>query len=192
MEVTGRFGMQMTQSEYDTDEHCKETYAHFGLAYFLANVFETGLAIAVLQLDFMSSTMEKLKREGRSTFNQEAFNAGFDAYMASQHALTLGNLIKRALALTEFPDELKHTISEVKKRRDFLAHHYFRERDIDLMSREGRNRMIAELEEAQKLFKQADMVLDEFMTPCRQKFGLTDEAIEFQLQEIRRQHSISE
>lgn len=178
-------------SDYDVEAHNKETYAHFGLAFHAVNVFEAGLAIAVMQLDFLTRTAERLKREGLSAFDRAAYNAEFDRFMASQHALSLGNLIKRALSLAEIPPSLKELIAEVKKRRDFLAHHFFRERDIAFMTKDGRDQMIAELDIYRELFAKADLELSDFMAPYRQRFGMTDELLEEQYAELLRTHGIS-
>lgn len=175
----------------ETAEHSKETYAYFGLAFHAANVFEAGLAIAVLQLDFLTQTIDRLKREGRSSFDKAVYEAEFDTFMASQHALSLGNLIKRALSVAEIPAPPKDKIAEVKRRRDFLAHHFFRERDIEFLTRQGRDGMIAELEAARDLFAEADRALDDFMAPHRRRLGMTDEALAAQYAELLRTNGIT-
>jgi hypothetical protein len=45
------------------------------------------------------------------------------------------------------------------------------------MSRDGREKMIEELERAQKLFEAADERLNEVAMPLREKYGLTDERL---------------
>ena len=80
----------MTDATYDGDEHVKTVFAHFGRAYFMANVFETGLAIAIMQLEFLTGVAERIRREGRENFDQARYEADFDAFMDGQHAKTLG------------------------------------------------------------------------------------------------------
>ena len=45
------------------------------------------------------------------------------------------------------------------------------------MSRDGREKMIQELEQAQKLFDEADERLTEVAKPLREKYGLSDERL---------------
>jgi hypothetical protein len=49
----------MSSELYDEGEHYKEVYAHFGLAYYMAGVFESGLANAILQLDYLTKVAEE-------------------------------------------------------------------------------------------------------------------------------------
>ncbi len=171
----------MTNDDYDKGEHVKETFAYFGRAYYMANVFETGLALAILHLDFLKETMEAIKRAGRRSFNQAKYEEAFDVFMERQHAQTLGNLIKRAQGLADMDMSLKRSLAEVKVRRDFLAHHFFRDRSTEFASRSGRDKMISELETAHGLFFSADRALSEFMGPHRKRLGLSDEIVEAQL-----------
>jgi hypothetical protein len=46
------------------------------------------------------------------------------------------------------------------------------------MSRDGLEKMIQELERAQRLFEAADERLTEIAKPLREKYGLTDEKLE--------------
>jgi hypothetical protein len=168
----------MTSDNYDEGEHHKEVYAHFGLAYYMANVFETGLALAVLQLDFLTEVMESLKRQGRKGFDSVKYEADFDTFMNRQHAQTLGNLIKRVQGLADMDASLKDLIAEAKERRDFVAHHFFRERSEGFASRRGRDKMIVELQSARDLFSAADRAVTKFMEPRLNRLGMSNEIIE--------------
>lgn len=171
---------------YDEGEHVKEVFAHFGLAYYLSGVFETGLAIALLTLDFLTKQKAELQRVGKKDFNRSKFEAEFDAFLDSQHAKTLGNLIKRIRELTDANDALKALLTTTKGRRDFLAHHFFRERAEDFGRRNGRNRMLAELKEAQELFEAADRQLTAHMHPILTGLGMPVDVIEAHIREYIR------
>ena len=54
----------MIEEPYDKGDHIKSVFAYFGRAYYMANVFETGLAIALMQLDFLTDVMARLRRKG--------------------------------------------------------------------------------------------------------------------------------
>jgi hypothetical protein len=162
----------------DEDEHVKEVFAYFGRAYYMANVFERGLALAVVQLDFLPEVMESLKRQGRKGFDGAQYKAEFDAFMNRQHAQTLGNLSKRVQELADMDVSLKDLIAEAKGRRNFVAHHFFYERAHEFASRRGRDKMIVELENARDLFEAANHALTKFIEPHINRLGLSNEIIE--------------
>jgi hypothetical protein len=54
--------------------------------------------------------------------------------------------------VTTVPNDLEGLLTEALKKRNFLTHHFFRERAELFMSRHGREKMIQELERAQKIF----------------------------------------
>jgi hypothetical protein len=172
--------------DYDDGEHIKELFAYFGRAYYMANVFETGLAIAVLNLDFLTETANKIRQNGKTRFDRSAYEAEFDDFMNQQHAKTLGNLIKRLNELIEIGEPMKSLLSESKSKRDFFAHHFFRERSEAFVSRTGRDSMIEELERAHDLFKSADRALQELIEPYLERHGMTKELIEAETERFLR------
>lgn len=171
-------GLPVMHDSYDKGEHTKEVFAYFGRAYYMANVFETGLALAVVQLDFMVEVMETVKRTGLNDFDRTNYENEFDAFMNRQHAQTLGNLIKRVHGLANMDTSLKDLIAEAKKRRDFVAHHFFRERSEAFVTRHGREEMIHELEIAHEIFVAADRALAKFMEPHLNRLGMNNAMIE--------------
>jgi hypothetical protein len=165
----------MTYDHYDEGDHNMEVYAYFGLAFYMANVFETNVAQAVLCLDFLTQTMETIKSQGGKGFDRARYTADFDAFMSRQHAQTLGKLIKRAQELVDMGASLKALIAEAKVQRDFLAHHFWRERAEWFASRRGRDNLIAELKKATGQFDAVDHALTKFMQPHYDQIGLTQE-----------------
>lgn len=180
----------MSAEPYNEDEHCKEVYAHFGLAYFTACVFESGLANAILQLDYLTQVAKDYRLIGRENFDRSAYEAGFDAFLAKQHALSLGNLVKRVQELTEMEADLKAQIVEAKARRDFLAHHFFRERAVEFCKRNGRDTMIAELVTACTIFDSVDQALTEFIEPYRKKIGISKELLSKYTARFLKEHGL--
>lgn len=67
--------------DFDDGEQIKETFAYFGRAYYMANVFETGLAVAIMQLDFLVETRRRYIAERPTTFDRPKYEADFDAFM---------------------------------------------------------------------------------------------------------------
>jgi len=152
--------------KYDPDEHTKEVYAHFGLAIYLAQVLEHGLVIALVYADLMP------KRKPHHT------TADFDLFMDKHFETTMGRLINTVRKQVSVPPELEALLLGARTKRNWLAHHYFRERAEDFMNEPGREKMIAELKEAHILFERADELLGEVVRPLRHKFGYTDEKLE--------------
>lgn len=162
---------------YDKGAHVKETFAYFGRAYYMANVFEEGLGNAILQLDFLKQQLPLMKKAGRANFDRAKYEAEFDIFVKNHQAKTLGNLIKRVFELAEFEPELKLRIAEAKRLRDFLAHHFFRERAEAFATRSGRDQMIEELDRAHGIFEAADRDLGSFMGPFLSRSGVKDEKV---------------
>ncbi len=163
----------MSEEHYDEGLHHKEVYAHFGATYESANIFEYGLALAIMKLDYLTEWRKKSREEGRTNFDKSSYEAGFDVFMAKQHAQTLGNLITRVQNLAEMGPDLKAQILRAKERRDFLAHHFFRVRAFEFFKREGRDAMIAELVATRQLFDLADNALSDFIEPYQRKLGIS-------------------
>lgn len=153
-----------------TDEHVKTVYAHFGLALYLAQVLEHGLANALM-------CAELLPRRAGKPVPRKQWEAEFDGFMDEQFEQTLGRLIRGLRTATSIPTDLEGLLTEALKTRNFLTHHFFRQRAESFMSRDGREKMIQELERAQKLFETADERLTEVAKPLREKYGLSDERL---------------
>jgi len=154
-----------------TDEHVKTVYAHYGLALYLAQCLEHGLANALVYVDL-------IPRKARAVRTREEWTAEFDSFMGRSFGQTLGRLIRDLRETTAVPPGLEDKLTHALWRRNLLAHHFFRERADEFMSARGRNSMIRELEEAQTLFQAADDLLDRTIKPVREKHGFTDDRLE--------------
>ena len=153
---------------YDEDEHVKAVYAHFGLAVYFSQVLEHGLVNALVFIDLLP------RKAGRPVAKQEWFKE-FDAFMDQHFETTLGKMIRSLKNVISIPHDLESLLAEALNKRNFLAHHYFKDRSTEFMTKLGRDKMILELQEARTLFEHADDKLDEVVRPLRERFGLTDE-----------------
>lgn len=162
--------MVMTEHSDDKNEHVKNVYAHFGLAMYFAQVLEHGLANAMMSAQLLP------QRAGRPVKKKE-WEAEFDAFMNEQYQQTLGRLIRALKNSTSVPSSLEGLLAEALERRNYLTHHYFRERAEAFMSWKGREQMIEELQGAQELFDLADSRLTAVEKQLREKYGLTDERL---------------
>jgi hypothetical protein len=155
----------------DDDSHTRETYAHFGLAMYLAQVFEHGLVNAMVVARLPESN--RIQR------------GSIDAFMDQKFEQTLGRLIRDLREFVEVPEALGDQMAEALRRRNWLAHAYFRERAAHFLTRSGRDQMISELEAAQELFHQTDRALEDVLAPIRERFGLTEEALQREIDRVR-------
>jgi len=159
------------------DEHVKTVYAHYGLALYIAQCLEHGLAIALVYLDLIT-------RKARAVRTQEEWTAEVDSFMDRNFEQTLGRLIRNLRDTTDVPSELEDQLAQALKCRNWLTHHFFRERASEFMSASGRDSMIRELEKAQELFQAADDLLGRTIKPIREKYGYTDERLEKSYKEL--------
>jgi hypothetical protein len=90
---------------------------------------------------------------------------------------TLGQLIRKLSGVATVPSNLASKLENALRLRNWLAHHYFRQRATEWVSREGRDQMISELKECRKSFVEADRLLDATFKPVREKYGFTDERL---------------
>jgi hypothetical protein len=158
-------------NEGSKDEQVKTVYAHFGLALYLAQVLEHGLANALMWA-------ELLPRRAGKPVSRKQWETEFDLFMNQQFEKTLGRLIRGLGKAASVSADLEDILTDALKTRNFLAHHFFRERAESFMSRDGRDKMIEELERAQRLFDFAEVQLTEVAKPLREKYGFTDERLE--------------
>ena len=159
-----------TENDDDKDEHVKNVYAHFGLAMYFAQVLEHGLANTMV-------CAELLPRRAGKPVPKKAWEAEFDAFMNEQYQQTLGRLIRALKNATSIPPDLEDLLIAALEKRNYLAHQYFRERAETFMSWKGREKMIEELQGAQKLFDNAEARLTAIERQLREKYGLTDERL---------------
>jgi hypothetical protein len=155
----------------DENEHTKNVYAHFGLAVYFSQVREHGLVNTLLFADLLPSRAPAVKTRGQ-------WEKAFDSFMDDHFRTTLGRMIQSLQSAVAVPVDLESLLRVALEKRNWLAHHYFRERAEDFMTENGRNKMIAELDEARDLFEKADNRLGELMKPLREKYGFTDEKID--------------
>ncbi len=101
-----------------------------------------------------------------------------------------GRGYKRVQTLAEIGADLKAQIVEAKARRDFLAHHFFRERAVEFCKRDGRDAMIAELVAARMIFERVDEALTDFIEPRRKKLGISNELLAKHTARFLEQHGL--
>lgn len=157
----------------DKSEHIKEVYAHFGLAMYMAQVLEHGIVNAFIFLELLPKTKGKWSPDE------------FESYLDSEFDKTLGRLIGKLRKLTSIDNNLESLLDLALKKRNWLVHHYFRERAAELLSTSGRNSMILELLQSRDLFKETDEKLEAVITPLMNQVGLTTDKLEEHLKKFK-------
>lgn len=158
-------------ADENADEHTKTVFAYFGAALYFAQVLEHGLVLALASLALIPEKLPRVR-------DKEEWSAVFDSFMDRQFKRTLGALLSDLRSLTPVPSQLDMLLGTALSKRNWLTHYYFRERAAEFTSNPGRERMIAELEEARALFEGAGTLLDSVVRPIRERYGITDERIE--------------
>jgi hypothetical protein len=162
----------------DDDERARDLYAHFGLAYYLAAVLEEGLAQAIMQADFLVRKRDAITAAGAAGFDRAAYEAQLDSYMERVNRMTAGAMARQLAQVTKLDPALVTQIERAIERRNFLAHHFFRERVEKFYSRQGQDELLAELLGDQELFGAVDRAVHAAMAPIREAVGMPEDLLQ--------------
>lgn len=152
------------------NEETKDVYAHFGLAMYFAQVLEHGVVNTMV--------LARMKERHRTT------RAEIDSFMDTQFERTLGQMLRELGQHLAVPSSVEPVLRDALKKRNWLAHHYFRQRSVEFMNAKGRSAMLQELREATILFRAADDALSELTREVQLKLGIDDAAIEREMKEL--------
>jgi len=150
-------------TDLDENEHCKEVYAHAGLALYFAQVLEHGVVNAMLF--------------ARMPEYEKVTRAELDAFLAKQFEKTLGAMLKAMRRYVTVPPDVEKLLNEALRKRNRLTHEFFREFAEHFMNAKGRDEMLAWLQDAESMFQRANTELKSLTTQIREKYGITEEAI---------------
>ena len=159
------------------EDDATEVFAYFGKAIFMANVVETALAQTLMQVEFMKGVRNEFVRTKGHNFSPKKYEQDFDAFMKEQISKTMGKLKLRVEEMARFDDKLKSRISQATERRNFLAHHFWRESGTLLLTKAGRDKMIGELKGDCDIFERLEQDIIEATKPIRQELGIRDEEL---------------
>lgn len=109
----------------------KEVYAHFGLTFSAFAALEHGL-VNILAQHLTSSSSEPSRQL-------------FDENMHKCFSMTLGNIIRSLEKFYPSGEDFLDSIKQAKLERDFLAHRFFRENMLYMLSHEGLKHLLVEL-----------------------------------------------
>lgn len=160
----------------DSDsEECKDVYAHFGLAMYLAQCVEQSMIQLLIFFDFFENN-------ARHWESEEKWSVDFGVFESAVSRNTMGRLIGLLKKLDNFSQLLdegfESLLREALDKRNWLAHAYFSDRAESFLHSSGRAKMIAELEEAGALFKSVEDRLNPITYALAGKYGLTERLIQ--------------
>jgi hypothetical protein len=138
----------------------REVYAKFGLAMYVGQVLEHEI-VNLLSWSGISA--------GEYATYEQAESASSELFGKTMGTLK-ATLLRRRVDLGHLDDDLMRAV----RLRNFLAHNYFRERAAAAMTREGREQMIAELDQAIEFFQEVDAKLTPFTLRIVEEFGLME------------------
>jgi hypothetical protein len=151
-------------TDQEKSEHRKEVYAYAGLALYWAQCLEHSLENFLCLHARVSGECVTL--------------AQLDSFDERVEKHTLGRLLTETRKRVEFESGAEELLTTALERRNFLTHHFFKERSIDFMSKAGRDRMITELIEMRECLQHADTVATVICRALQEVLGITDEIIE--------------
>ena len=148
----------------------REVFARFGVALYFAQCLEQ-------QIGLMLSTMYNrnlmlASPEERDTILDEVLSK------------TLGQMEKDLKSKNVLPSTLEPRLREAVKLRNWLAHRYFYDRAVEMLTKHGREHMIVELQRKADFLKELDEEFTCIQKQWRRKMGISDEHMQFEMQKL--------
>lgn len=146
----------------EQSELIKEVFARFGAAYYESEVLHRGLCNI-----YALATFDKPESVTRPRVDEK---------LTYTYSLTLGQVIKESKHL--FPADIQEQLDLALSKRNFLAHHFWFEKNYLMFDEHGLLQLQNELIEYADFFDSLDKTIQLFFQPIRQKFGITDEMMQ--------------
>ncbi|MET7847632.1 hypothetical protein ABZT48_05180 [Streptomyces avermitilis] len=151
--------------EPDENEQAKTMYATYGAAVYFSSCLEYGLINVLATAEVLEA-----KKTGKVIADDPWERRVQDK------KLTMGALITQVKngGHLSVAAGLQKELYDALEVRNFLAHHFWRERSDEAMSVRGQAKLIAELEGNRQMFDKANKRVDaEVMGPMMVKMGIT-------------------
>jgi uncharacterized protein with HEPN domain len=148
----------------------REVYAKYGLAMYSAQCFETGLVNLLISL--------KLKDR------EKIIRSDIDLFTEKYYEKTLGRLIHSLKQAMKISENLETELRELLDIRNYLAHRYFRVKAIDFMKKDGRQRMLFELESIISKLENGDKKIDSIDSVICEQYGITNEMVSKKIEDL--------
>jgi hypothetical protein len=163
----------MIEEIEDEDYIAREIYAKYGLAIYYVQCLETQV------VNLMVAT--KLKDRDRITCDE------IDSFFEGNYKKTFGQLLNSLKKEINNSEEFSINFEEAKKvlaLRNFLVHHYFRERVTSFINEDGQKKMLSELDDFCNQFEKIDGEFTSITSSLRHKYGITDEMVQTEKEKL--------
>jgi|SRR5581483_1656295 len=148
---------------HDDNEQCKLVFACAGAALYQAQILE--------------SAVQNLLVVGGIVSGEVASRAEFEELEAKLRHYTLGRLLQEFRKDADLNRKAEEIINTALDRRNLIAHHFFKERAVEFMGREGRKSMILELASYENLFIEAETLITSVSRAMAAHLGITEEKL---------------
>ena len=163
----------MTEGYIDPEsEQIREVFAHYGLALYRAQCLERQLAM-ILASKYGPDPTRITRMD-------------FDHSIEDMFSKTLGQLVRSIKELSALNEDEEERLKNALETRNWLAHRYFWERAVELLSEAGRELMINELRDAISLFDKLDKVFTNETMEWADAFGITQQSVEREMDRLMR------
>jgi hypothetical protein len=141
----------------DDELEMKDVYAQFGQTFSFGVRVEGVLANLILTADFIKRMREEAKANGGPKYDVYTMGRMLDDYLAEQHDQTMGQLIKAKGGVKDFitlDAALEKRVDDALRRRNYLAHDFWRERGQEAVSKRRRKAVFEDLLADQNFYAQ--------------------------------------
>jgi hypothetical protein len=162
----------------------KDTYAQFGLTFSHGCNVENILANLIVTADFVKMVVTESRKAGKPIYDRDEMVRKFDEYLDKQHGKTMGALVgsdKRPGGVKEFiqfDSALEKRVDDALRRRNYLAHKFWRERGVSV---ERRALVFADLQADQLFFEELAKDLEALALDQVRQIGLNADKLKTNL-----------
>ena len=163
----------MIVTEWDMNpepEQNREVFARFGLAMYHAQCLERQLAI-ILASKYGPDPSRLSSTE-------------FEKILEDLFRRSLGQLVSNITTLSALSDDDEERLKKALEKRNWLAHRYFWDRAVELLSERGRAAMISELQDTAHLFDSLDKFFTGKTFEWGASFGFTQELVDKEMMRL--------
>ncbi len=153
-----------------SEQDFQDVFLSVGVCLFLAQNLEHNIVAIVLFMDFIPKGLKDENVKAR-------WEESVEEYEKQVWQLTLGRLIGRLRTVNPPEDEIFERLEKCRERRNWLAHHFFRDRIAKLFSVEGRQETLQIIEVDKKLFEETNKILTERVLSLLEKTGYKKEVV---------------
>ncbi len=146
-----------------------ELYAAYGIAAEAAQTLEVEAGNVALAFVALMVGIDQIDEEKKALFS---------SLEEDVNRRTLGNLLRQVGAIVDFDETAISIVDEALKKRNYLAHHFFRVHNFAIFSEHGRQEMFEEIKEIQEAFAMAHAYLSAIQSLVARLAGIPQPDVE--------------